>query len=530
MRERLAGDAIGWENPPASGPAPAVPPGNAPGVAVYVPPGYGLPPGYAAPPPGYGWPPTGYGASGYGASGYGAPAGYGAPPLGYGWPPAYGAPPYGWPPGYAPQLAYPTIPAYGWPPAYGSPPAPPPAYPAAPGYSTAPPYGWAYPPSPWAYPNPYIPWGYGPPPAAEAPGRLHPAVPPRRINSLRERARPRMYAAGWILTLVGLVALIAIITAGYAGLSQGAPGLAVASVFEVGLVLLSIGLVAASLAQGSQRKADGWLDYFGPSPFLVVPAWLSVSLAAELVLIGVIDLVGISLATSVETLLGLLVNVAGYLLLVQLVVVRPGALSWRDMARPLHLARDPSDGPVLYGWAGAPAQTAGQRRGTIAGDIGLALALAIPVLIGTLILTGILVAILGLQGVDLSGPSPRLLPGWDLWITLLAAAVVAPIGEEIFFRGFATNAWARSLTRNSAIIRAAVFFAFIHIINLVGAVGPDIFFRAAILAVGARIPVAWMLTWIYTRRRSIYASVTLHAAYNGSLVLLAWWVSRYFAY
>jgi hypothetical protein len=39
-----------------------------------------------------------------------------------------------------------------------------------------------------------------------------------------------------------------------------------------------------------------------------------------------------------------------------------------------------------------------------------------------------------------------------------------------------------------------------------------------------------MLTWIYTRRRSIYASVTLHAAYNGSLVLLAWWVSRYFAY
>ena len=510
-------------DPPHDDAAGAAPEGS-PGLAAYPPPDYGLPPGYAAPPPGYGWPP-----------GYGAP-GYAAPPPGYGWPPGYGAPGYaapppgyGWPPGYAPQPAYPTNPAYGWPPANGWPPAPPPVYPA-PGYSTAPPYGWAYPPNPWAYPNPYIPWGYGPPPAAEAPGRLHPAVPPRRIDSLRERARPRMYAAGWLLTLVGLFTVIAIITAGYAGLSRGAPGLAVASVFELGLVLLSIGLVAAALAQGSQRKADGWQDYFGPSPFLVVPAWLSASLAAELVLFGVIDSVGISLATSVETLLGLLVNVAGYLVLVQLVVVRPGALSWRDMARPLHLARHPSDVPFLYGWAGAPTQTAGQRRGTLVGDIGLALALAIPILIGTLILTGILVTILGLQGVDLSGPSPRLLPNWDLWITLLAAAVVAPIGEEIFFRGFATNAWARSLTRNSAIIRAAVFFAFIHIINLVGAVSPDIFLRAAILAVGARIPVAWMLTWIYTRRRSIYASITLHAAYNGSLVLLAWWITRYFAY
>ena len=200
------------------------------------------------------------------------------------------------------------------------------------------------------------------------------------------------------------------------------------------------------------------------------------------------------------------------------------------MVRPLHLARDPSDRPVPYGWNTAPAATGGRNLATIAGDIGLALVLAIPVLIGTLILTGILVTILGLQGVDLSGPSPKLLPGWDLWITLLAAAVVAPIGEEIFFRGFATNAWARSLTRNSAIIRAAIFFAFIHIINLVGAVSPDVFFRAAILAVGARIPVAWMLTWIYTQRRSIYASVTLHATYNGILVLLTWWISQYFAY
>jgi membrane protease YdiL (CAAX protease family) len=104
-------------------------------------------------------------------------------------------------------------------------------------------------------------------------------------------------------------------------------------------------------------------------------------------------------------------------------------------------------------------------------------------------------------------------------------AVVAPIGEEIFFRGFATNAWARSLKRNDAIVRAAVFFACVHIINLVGGVNADVFTRAAILAVAARIPVAWLLAWVYTRRRSIFASVALHGTYNGLLVLLVWWAS-----
>jgi Predicted metal-dependent membrane protease len=119
---------------------------------------------------------------------------------------------------------------------------------------------------------------------------------------------------------------------------------------------------------------------------------------------------------------------------------------------------------------------------------------------------------------------PTHLAEWDPWITLLSAAVVAPIGEEIFFRGFATNAWARSLRRDSALIRAAIFFADIHIVDVAGFDDLSIFVRAAILAFAVRIPVAWALSWIYTRRHSIFASATLHAAYNGSLILLVWWV------
>jgi membrane protease YdiL (CAAX protease family) len=34
--------------------------------------------------------------------------------------------------------------------------------------------------------------------------------------------------------------------------------------------------------------------------------------------------------------------------------------------------------------------------------------------------------------------------------------------------------------------------------------------------------VALALCWLYLNRRSIYASLTLHAGYNGLLLLLAW--------
>ncbi|MGD0018880.1 MAG: CPBP family intramembrane glutamic endopeptidase [Candidatus Limnocylindrales bacterium] len=352
-------------------------------------------------------------------------------------------------------------------------------------------------------------------------------MPRRWIYSLGGRAEPRRYAAGWLLSLVGLGALVAVAAAGLSGTSRGVAGLAIASIFELALVLLSVGLVTASLAQGSQRRADGWQDYSGPSPFLVVLAWLSLSLAVELAIVAAIGFVGINLATSIETLLVLLLNLACFVALVQLVVVRPGALSWGDMARPRRLAPDPSDWSFSYNWTGGPAGWTNRNPTTLARDVGLGLTLAIPVLIGTLIFTGILATILGVRNTDVSEPIPTLFPGWDLWITLVSLAIVAPIGEEIFFRGFATNAWARSLRRNDAIIRAAIFFACVHIINLIGAVDVDVFIRVAILAVAARIPVAWVLSWIYARRRSIYASAALHAAYNGALVLVAWWISEY---
>ena len=38
----------------------------------------------------------------------------------------------------------------------------------------------------------------------------------------------------------------------------------------------AIGLIVSAIAQSRQRRADGWQDYAGPSPFLVMAALLAI--------------------------------------------------------------------------------------------------------------------------------------------------------------------------------------------------------------------------------------------------------------
>ncbi len=105
-------------------------------------------------------------------------------------------------------------------------------------------------------------------------------------------------------------------------------------------------------------------------------------------------------------------------------------------------------------------------------------------------------------------------------ITFISIAILIPIGEEVFFRGYVTNAWARSLSRPSALLRAGLFFAFIHVINTTNTdFGTSL--RVAAFNFGARVPVALALCWIYMRRRSLIASISLHGCYNGLIVLIS---------
>ena len=105
-------------------------------------------------------------------------------------------------------------------------------------------------------------------------------------------------------------------------------------------------------------------------------------------------------------------------------------------------------------------------------------------------------------------------------LNMVSAAIVAPIGEELFYRGFALTAWLRRLGERPAIIRSALFFALVHVLT-VGGVNFNDAAPRALIGFAVRVPVAFALAWVFLRRGSIFASIGLHAAFNGLLLILS---------
>ena len=262
-------------------------------------------------------------------------------------------------------------------------------------------------------------------------------------------------------------------------------------VFVVGALLLGLGLTAAAGAQAIERRDRHDLAYRGPSPFLVFGASVPLTLLVELPF----QLAGFDLRTPVGTLIGVTLIGAVWLGLLGMTVVGTGALRWSEIAT---------------GIVGTP-------PARIAGDLLIGAAAAIPVILATSIVAAILVSVMG---VTPEGPIAPPTDAQALILGLLAAAIVAPISEELFYRGFATTAWMRSFGARRAIIEGGLFFAFVHVLTLSGS-DFDHAGRAAVVAFGSRIPVAFALGWIFVSRRSLAASIGLHATFNGLLVILA---------
>ncbi len=310
------------------------------------------------------------------------------------------------------------------------------------------------------------------------------AAPPRRpIFELEGRAAPGLYGAGWLLTAVGCASIFVAFAA-----TGGGPGTFLLGVG--GLGALTLGLVAAAGAQGLQRKADGIAGYAGPSPFIVLAAALTGSLLVS-ALLSATGLFGGG--TPLALLVGVLISGAFYLGLIGLLVVGTGALTWAEMG-----FRRPT----------APA---------LAGDLGAGFVLGVVALFATAFVAAILVTLLGVEPV---GPVPVPTSIADEVVDLLAAAIVAPIVEEVFFRGFATTAWARRIGPSRAILRGALFFALVHVLTIGGADASQAL-RIAMIAFVARIPVAFLLGWVFVRRDSLWASIALHATFNGVALVLA---------
>lgn len=288
---------------------------------------------------------------------------------------------------------------------------------------------------------------------------------------------------GWLAVLIG---------AGFAVLAiLGIPGIAGAVLWLVALGLLALGLVLLGGSQTIERRAAG-AAYAGPSPVIVFLAVVAVSQLAGVAVGFPLAAVGAAIPRPVGDLLAGLVQAAVFIGVVRLMVVGAGAMSWTEM--------------------GLRGRLVEALQGLLGGAV-----FASPVVLVTLV-----VAIAAVQLAGAVPPSPLPPTGTigGLLLHLLAGAVVAPVAEEVLFRGFALTAWRRSVGTRQAIVRSSIVFVLAHVLF----VGGDTFGDAARVAfVGGvtRVPIAFALGWLYVRTGSLWGPIGLHAAFNAFLIVVA---------
>ena len=265
----------------------------------------------------------------------------------------------------------------------------------------------------------------------------------------------------------------------------------------VGAVTVTVGLAAGAGAQVLERAGRGLESYRGPSPLLVFGVYFFFMSLIGLVLLSVI---GVDPEQPFAFLGVTVVQAAGYVLVVWLFALRTGALTWPQMGWPT--------------WNGSDA------RG-IARSIGLAIGVMLPVTMAVLIVGSIAGLVLGTDAPQVLPLSETVLDG--VFVTL-AAAIVVPIGEELFFRGFAQTAWTRDLGPSRALRRSTVLFAVVHIAN-VDAVGFGQGLAQAGLTLVIILPVGYVLGWLFAQR-GLVAAMAGHITYNSLLLSLAYLASR----
>ncbi|HXG40623.1 MAG TPA: type II CAAX endopeptidase family protein, partial [Candidatus Limnocylindrales bacterium] len=295
---------------------------------------------------------------------------------------------------------------------------------------------------------------------------------------------PGLYLAGWLGSVGGLAIVLI-------GLMATPGGPAPLALVLTGLTLLGLGLVAAAGSQALERRARRLADA-APSPVLVFGASASLAIVAGVLATRPLVALGIDPRTApLGALVGIASTAVVYVGLVRLLVVGTGALDWRaiGLTRP---------GPVALA------------------DLAFGIAWAVPILW----LSGLLAALLSTVLATPEPPLPLARDPLGLAANLVAGALIAPIGEEIFFRGYATTAWARRFGARHAIVRGALFFAFAHVLTI-GGPTLEIALERAAFAFVVRLPVALALGWVFLHRRSLYASIGLHAAFNGIPLVVA---------
>ena len=338
-------------------------------------------------------------------------------------------------------------------------------------------------------------------PGAPEPGTPEPGVLAAPLSEAlpRGRTRPRFEELppgpaswpGWIAIPIGLAAAIAgdAVAAYLLGqhLTGDSPAIGLWVGF-IGALLLMGGLSWLAIASIARRRTLPPNRYRGPSilvifamielglPFLLVPPLLAFT-GGDL-----------SALTSPGALtVQLLLTPLSFFILLVLFVALPRALEgvrlWQGVA---------SLRQVLIGLvAGVFIWSAAQ------------------------VLAAILVAILRMLGVNPEGEQEvtSIAQQLPVPIAVLTIAILAPIAEELFFRGFVFNAWEREYGTRNALIGAALLFGLAHVPG------------GTPLAVVIVLLLGLVLTAVYAWTRNLATTIGIHAAFNLASVLALFFVS-----
>ncbi len=165
---------------------------------------------------------------------------------------------------------------------------------------------------------------------------------------------------------------------------------------------------------------------------------------------------------------------------------------------------------VTGGLVVIPQTLAGLRLAPPAGlgrSMLIGLGMAIPAWIGATLLAYLATSLLKAIGfTQAPGIVDTVLDRGDPTVILVAFVVVAPIAEELFFRGLVYNAWERERGPRVALFGSATLFAVIH---------TSLFSLVPIFALGIG------LVLVYRSTRSLPATMAMHAGFNAISVALA---------
>jgi uncharacterized protein len=258
-------------------------------------------------------------------------------------------------------------------------------------------------------------------------------------------------------------------------------------------------IVATWTGEGARPSADGGLSIVPAAPADLVshdPAWngWDVVRLVFLILVALIVCVFVALlvarwwlyphATLGEVARVPLVMVAGQSLAYLLVLAYMYVLVTRERRRPDFLAA------LQWNW---PSGTA----------------------VGAYLLTGVALSV-GLQVLAHFLPIPKELPidsffrtPAEAWALSILSVTLAPLMEELFFRGFLYPVLARNLGVPLGVLITALGFAALHGAQLMFSWGPVL----VIFLVGM------VLTMVRAQQNSVAAGLLIHMAYNGTITV-----------